>query len=219
MSWLKKIFGKGTTYLTEQQMDEISKHVEVHVGEFDGVMHEIVSDALHIDIIHVPVVRGLNCQALCTMGMSALPMPGLPPELAHAEVLILLPPEWPTKHEDYHDEANYWPIRWLKTFARLPVTNRAGLTPGITVPCDLPGTRFDCLMLCPAEVLPPEFSALVSGGRTVNFYALMPLTELETAWKIHQESATALWDRFQREGADLIRLFIVERDRPDFIIG
>ena len=64
MSWLKKIFGKGTTYLTEQQMDEISKHVEVYLGEFDGVMHEIVSDALHIDIIHVPVVRGLNCQAL-----------------------------------------------------------------------------------------------------------------------------------------------------------
>jgi hypothetical protein len=74
-------------------------------------------------------------------------------------------------------------------------------------------------MLCPAAVLPPEFSALVSGGRMVNFYALMPLTELETAWKIQQESATALWDRFQREGADLTRLFIVERDRPDFIIG
>ncbi|MBU6414438.1 MAG: hypothetical protein KGS45_13320 [Planctomycetes bacterium] len=43
-----------TTHLTQSQMEAIEAHVDKYVGDSPMIFHEIVSDQLHIDILHVP---------------------------------------------------------------------------------------------------------------------------------------------------------------------
>ena len=61
------------------------------------------------------------------MGMGAHRM-NVPEELAEyklerAELAIALPGNWKLKHEDLKNERWYWPIRLLKTLARLPIAS------------------------------------------------------------------------------------------------
>src|SRR5439155_3323473 len=76
-------------------------------------------------------------------GMSEFPMRvpienpddlGLIPEVRFAELLLALPPDWPLAPEAFNDEANYWPLRWLKKLARLAHRMDGWLGLGHTVP-------------------------------------------------------------------------------------
>ncbi len=51
-------------------------------------------------------------------------------ELYYAELMIDLPPEWLVQDDD---ENNYWPIRWLKILARLPIDSDTWLGYGHTI--------------------------------------------------------------------------------------
>ena len=62
---------------------------------------------------------------LVTMGMGAHRM-NVPEELAEyklerAELAIALPADWKLDQESMKDEKWYWPIRLLKSLARLPI--------------------------------------------------------------------------------------------------
>ena len=62
----------------------------------------------------------------------------LPEELAdqgldRAELLIALPPDWKLDHDSLQDERWYWPIRLLKSLARLPGISDTWLGWGHTV--------------------------------------------------------------------------------------
>ena len=63
-----------------------------------------------------------NYYVLSTFGMGAHRM-NVPEELAdqkleRAEIIVTLPPDWKIGEEG---EEWYWPIRWLKILARLPI--------------------------------------------------------------------------------------------------
>ena len=59
---------------------------------------------------------------LVTMGMGAhdmeVPSQFAAYELRNAELLIYLPADW---NIESNDENDYWPLRWLKIIARMPI--------------------------------------------------------------------------------------------------
>ena len=105
-------------YSAEEEAD-FEVYVEECFGNFEYVIHEIVSDGLHIDIIPIPPSEERDYYTLVTMGMGALRM-AVPPEMEpfnRAEVAIRLPKDWKI---DSEEEEWSWPADVLKTLARLP---------------------------------------------------------------------------------------------------
>ena len=89
------------------------------------MFHEIASPDIHVDICIVPPTEERDYYTLVTMGMGAHRM-NVPEELAEyklerAELAIALPADWKLDQESMKDEKWYWPIRLLKSLARLPI--------------------------------------------------------------------------------------------------
>ena len=80
----------------EAFIDEISDHIEGHLGPIDKVFHEIVSDTVHIDVHVVLPNDGFDGIRLVTSGMSDLPMtvPDGSTSPQYAELMISLPADW-----------------------------------------------------------------------------------------------------------------------------
>lgn len=212
----------------------VEAHIERYLGRASGVLHEIVSDKVHIDVHVVSPSEEFPFYTLVTSGMSDRPM--LTPEGAsladappYAELCILLPPDWPlpgpgdgrSTTELFADEAVYWPVRWLKTLARLPHEYHTWLGFGHTVPNGeeaapfADNTRLGCLLLVTAISLPEEFQQLrVGPTKTIQFYTLCPLYPEEMVLKMN-EGAGALFELF--EAADLSD--VVDLHRPNVALA
>ncbi len=206
-----------------ENIEEISDHIEKHLGEISGVYHELVSDLVHIDLHMVPPdgdERPFN--VIVTSGMSDLPMT-IPDELDHdelayAELLICLPEDWPLSEDDFEDENNYWPLRLLKQLARLPHEFESWFGYGHSIPNGDPAEPYaDDTELCGAVLVPAfffgeEFMELkTSGGKTINFYAIIPVYNEEMNYKLKHD-AGELFDRMEKK-LEWIP-FVVEPDRP-----
>ena len=86
---------------------------------------------IHVDICVVPPSEERDYCTLVTMGMGAHRM-NVPEELAEyklerAELAIALPADWKLDQESMKDEKWYWPIRLLKSLARLPIASDSWL--------------------------------------------------------------------------------------------
>lgn len=169
-------------------MEAICAHVERHLGPIESAFHEIVSDAIHVDVHVVPPTEDRPCVTLFTTGMSALPMtaPEGAEEWRFAEVLIHLPPDWPLLQEDFADPNHYWPIRLLKQLARFPHETKSWLGPGHTIGEETT-VYGDRTPFTGAILLPPddeEFAALRVEGETIRFFEVVPLFPEEQRLKI-----------------------------------
>lgn len=222
MGFFKKLFGKKneTCYLSEEEMTAITDHFDRHVGETTDVFHELVSDAVHIDVHTIPDVPGRDFKVLFTTGMSALPMPNVDPQHSYAELFILLPKDGPMDQESFADQANFWPIQFLKTMARVPTDYQAPIKPGMSMPNgdpaqEFPGTHFRGVMIGRPNMFPLEFSPARIGDKTINFYPVVPMTQAEMDWKIQQVEGTALLDRYDRAGIDPLKVALIDRTRAD----
>ena len=108
---------------SEEEMDKVSEYIKQQYGEFDIVAHELVSPDIHCDIAIVPPTDDQPYYKLVTMGAGAFKM-NVPEDLKsdvyeRAEYVVFLPADWNIKSDK---EEDYWPIRMLKTVARLPVS-------------------------------------------------------------------------------------------------
>ena len=106
-----------------EEMDKVSEYIKQQYGEFDIVAHELVSPDIHCDIAIVPPTDDQPYYKLVTMGAGAFKM-NVPEDLKsdvyeRAEYVVFLPADWNIKSDK---EEDYWPIRMLKTVARLPVS-------------------------------------------------------------------------------------------------
>ncbi|HYE21513.1 MAG TPA: suppressor of fused domain protein [Tepidisphaeraceae bacterium] len=177
----------------------ISDHIERHIGPVAGVFHEIVSDLVHIDIHMVAPTEERPWHTLVTSGMSDRPMTVPDPEdpelreLRYAELLICLPPDWPMEQEQWADDDNFWPIRWLKQVARLPHEYETWVGAGHTIPNGDPAepvatnTKLCCMLLMPPVLVSEGFHRLaVSDDKAINFYALFPLYQEEMELKLNK---------------------------------
>ncbi len=59
---------------TCKYLDEITAHVETHIGEVEMVFHEIVSEFVHVDLLWIKPHDKFPYHALVTSGMSDKPM-------------------------------------------------------------------------------------------------------------------------------------------------
>jgi hypothetical protein len=201
----------------EAKIELISAHIQRHIGEPATVFHELVSDIVHVDVHIVAPTEERNYVTLVTSGMSDRPMT-VPPEateLAHAELMLCLPPDWPMDQEDFKNESHYWPVRLLKFLARIPHEYETWLGPGHTVPNGDPaepladGIGFIGAVVAPQQLAPEGFDTLDAGdGKVINFYAVLPLYQEEMEFKL-KKGAEALFERLA--GNEVTELVDVHR--------
>lgn len=194
-----------TVYCTESEMQAIEEHVEKYIGEITWVMHEIVSDNLHIDVLIVEPTPERNFYTLITLGMSALPM--FVPEDSeispYAELMICLPPDWVIKQTEENtddepaDEKNYWPVRWLKMLARFPIDYKTWLGYGHSIPNGehfANNTKLNGIILSP-PLEEEEFFCLPLDNKDIYFWNLVPVYEEEMQLKL-DNGADKLFELF-----------------------
>lgn len=191
-----------------ESIEKIEKHLGQHLGEPATVFHEIVSDLVHIDVHVITPRPDRNYYTLVSTGMSDRPM-NVPQGLenfAHLELLLCLPPSWPIdeKLTSFKDERNYWPVRLLKTLARLPHEYDTWLGLHHTVPHGDPatpfaeGTQLSGAMITIPKLVPDKFASLqVRPDKRVWFLAVTPLYSEEMDFKLRKggEALDALLDK------------------------
>lgn len=62
---------KMPEFYSETEVDEISDFIENTFGNYEFVLHEIVSPDIHVDIAIIPPTEERNYYTLCTMGVGA----------------------------------------------------------------------------------------------------------------------------------------------------
>ena len=107
---------------SEKELEKVSAYIERQYGEYEDVIHEIVSPDIHCDIVLVPPTDSSPYYKLVTMGAGAYKM-SIPKEFKsmicdRAEYVIFLPKDW---NVDADNEEDWWPMRLLKSAARLTV--------------------------------------------------------------------------------------------------
>lgn len=172
---------------TEEELEKYKQFVEEQFGNYEEILHEVVSDGIHLDIIVIPPTKEDNYYKLVTMGMGAYKM-NVPKnlkkyKLERSELVIFLPPNWDIKS---NKEEDYWPIRQLKTLARLPIQSNTWLGYGHTVSSDYENTPYAkntkfcsmLLLLVPNKNNEP-IEMNFNNNEIINFYQLFPLHKEE----------------------------------------
>ena len=201
---------------TEEELAAVEGHIQQYFGKFGHVFHELSSPDIHVDICVVPPSQERDYYTLVTMGMGAhrMNVPGALAEykLERAELAIALPRNWKLKHEDLKNERWYWPIRLLKTLARLPIASDTWLGFGHTM--DNEEDFAENTKLCAAILTPPQGTedgsevCTLPSGEEVNFYQVLPLYRDELEYKLAHD-ADALLDKMNGIS------FVAEPDRQN----
>jgi hypothetical protein len=151
-------------------IEAVSSHLARHFGPDGTVLHEIVSDLVHVDIHVVPATVDRKWLTLVTSGMAERPMDAPPgaEDCRYAELLLALPADWPTDEASLKDERYWWPFRLLKQLARFPHEYRTWLWLGHSMPNGSsrgvrPGHRSRRLYARPTN--PGPFRVLEAHGR------------------------------------------------------
>ncbi len=201
-----------------RNLESVEAHVERHIGKVETVYHEIFSDRIHLDVLFVPATEDRPYHVLVTSGVSdqAMQVPDGLEELNRVELLMALPESWPLSDESFNDEANYWPVRWLKQIGRLPHDYGTWIGWGHTIPNGDPAepianTPFIGVMLAPAYWLGNDFYQLkADSGDTITFYNLVPLFQEEMDLKL-KKGADEIEARFEKQNIE----FVVNPDRKN----
>ena len=192
-------------------IEAITAHIERRIGRVHTVFHEIVSDELHIDIHYVKSSFFRRYEVLVTSGMSALPMavPAESNEPRFAEIVMVLPKGWPISKEAFADERRYWPVRLMKTLARLPHQSNTWLGYGHTTANGCLGKEIkpyaEGTKLCAAAVLPPaslgeDFWCMSrQDAPDIFFWAAVPLHMAELEFKL-EHGIDELLELFDKAG-------------------
>ena len=201
-----------------RNLESVEAHLEKYIGPVDFVYHEIVSDLIHLDLLYIKPTKDRPYAVVATSGVSDLPMsvPEGMEEYARAELLIALPEGWPTSDEAHKDEANYWPLRWLKSVGRLPHDYETWIGYGHTIPNGDPpepiaDTEFVGVMVSMPYWLDADFFQLeADSGDTVTFWDVVPLYGEEMQFKL-DKGAEALEKRFEKQDIG----FVLDIHRPN----
>jgi hypothetical protein len=216
MGLLDRLLGRQGIEL-DQLLEVVPNYFESRFGPIDKVFHEIVSDAVHLDV-HL-IMPNAKCEhiVIFTTGMSMRKMKG---EVPFGEMVMFLSADWPL--DDLEDEANYWPIRYLKTWARLHVSDGFRVKPFLSMPFGLhgevaAGTRFDATMSLDLNVARADCGPIILGDKAILPMLIVPLMPEETAFKVSLGEPDGLWRELQARGADLRDFLVVSPDRASLI--
>ncbi|MCR5393989.1 MAG: suppressor of fused domain protein [Bacteroidales bacterium] len=192
---------------TVKEMEKISSFIKEQYGDFEIVAHEKESPDIHCDIAIVPPTEEQPYYKLVTMGAGAYKM-NVPKDLQsrvcdRAEYVVFLPKDWKLESDK---EEDYWPIRMLKTVARMPVESDEWLFYGHTLSLKsdespvAEGVGFNsCILLVSKgkDQCVKQFK-LGNRGKKVAFYQLYPLYPEELEYKL-ENSFYDLMDKVPEE--------------------
>lgn len=197
----------------EACIEEISAHIEQHIGKVEQIFHELISDTVHIDVHHVKPTTQRPFHTLVTSGMSDLAM-NIPDNVEAArfmELMVTLPESWQVDEESFKNEHWYWPVRQLKFLARFPHKYDTWLGWGHSIPNGDPAEPFadntdlNGMIILPSVNVPDGFYQLrIDEHKTIAFFSLVPVYQEEMNLKL-AKGADALLDKFAKQGiSDLI---------------
>ncbi|WP_026212532.1 suppressor of fused domain protein [Longispora albida] len=176
-----------------ESLEAIDRHISQYFGEPATVWHEMASDLVHIDVHMIEPTPQRPFVTLVTSGMSDLPM-NVPAEAGvspYAELMIALPPDWPLTADAWKDECHYWPVRLLKSVARLPHEYGTWIGQWHSVPNGdpaepyAPGVPFTGVVVTPMVNSAPEARTIVTpSGKQIALLALVPLHPGELELKL-----------------------------------
>jgi len=214
-----KISPKFAGYATRSlALQQISDHIEKHIGEIKGVIHEVIPSPVHVDIHVVNPSDAFPYFVLVTSGMSDKPMnvPKGIKEAKYAELVMILPNDWFTLTKDntvdtatFEDENIYWPIRQLQWMTKLPfiVDTWIGFGHSLANPDGgkpyAPNVGFNNMLVSVPLALPnaQEFKALtVNKDKEIHFYTLIPIYSEELKYK-QKTDAGVLIEKILDSGA------------------
>ncbi len=193
-------------------------HVATHCGPIEGEI-AVPTETGPMTLLHVTPTPDRPFHTLVTSGLSAQPM-AVPPEETEvprfAELMLLLPFDWPVEAAAAHNSPEVWPLRVLASNAAFPAKYEAWLGAGHTLPNGEPPARFvpnldfcGVLIAPPMSLHPEDRSFVRQDGERVTLYAVLPVFERELELK-RKEGTSALFDRF--DAAAVNELLDVERD-------
>ena len=190
-------------FYTEAELEALQAHISEHFGEVNQVIHEVVSPDIHVDLAVIEPKQESDHYIVCTMGMGAhrmnVPYNMRGHGLDRAELFLTLPKHWNLESED---ETDYWPLRWLKILARLPIQEDTWLGYGHTVPnkkAFADNTELSGVILTGAAGFGEEAcECTLPDGNCVTFYRVIPLYEEEMKYKL-EYGADALLDLMKEE--------------------
>jgi len=194
--------------MEDSALEEIEKHIEKYVGKPETVLHEIISDNVHVDVHIVEPTAQRNYFTLITSGMSDKPMNSPFEELRYSELLICLPPDWKLSEQDFEDDRNYWVVYWLKMLARFPHLYETWLWETHTIPNGdppqpfAPNTKLCCALLSYPILFDKEFTTLrIRDDKTIHFLSLIPIYIEEMQYKLDR-GIEKLYEKFDKYGVN-----------------
>lgn len=190
----------------DAEIDELDQFICDMFGEYKNVFHEIASPDVHLDVCIIEPTEEDPYYKLVTMGAGAykmqIPEQWQKYQLDYAEYVIYLPKDW---NINSPEETDYWPIRLLKDTARLPIWYDTWLCYGHTTQADEDGspyasnTKFNSMVLKFAENRNGDVRLIMSSGKVVNFYEIIPMYPEELEFK-KENDADALFEMFAEKG-------------------
>jgi len=168
----------------------IRVHLDFQVGKPSRVFEDAFPDPIELSLYPIPPGKRRPWWTIVTSGMSSAPMrvrePGEPERLEHAELCMLLPPDWPVGDPGADEE--HWPLTMLGDLARLPHQYDTWLGPSHVVANGSPLEPYAPMArFAGAIVLPPRLNGRrferfrATDEVTIRFLAVVPLLPDELA--------------------------------------
>lgn len=214
---------------SEKDEDEVVECIKEDYGDFQNVLHEVVSTDIHLDVALIPPQEDRDYYTLCTIGAGAYRMEierdiRIEHHLSeHSEYIMYLPSDWKLDEESLNDEANYWPIRLLKNTARLPLLTDSWFTIGHTtgteegMPYSEEYPYNSAILTYPAPfVATRENKCNLSSGKTILFHHILPITQDELEFK-NENGTEALLKRIFPKGCDEMDIMISRLKREEIL--
>ncbi len=200
----------------EEEIETLKEYIREKYGEFENVLCETVSPGIHLDIAVIKPTPKRDYYTFVTMGMGAREMNG-PKELyeyhlERAELVIHLPKNWNISGDD---EIWYWPIRWLRKLARLPIVDDTWLGHGHVIPTEDPVAE-DVLLNHIMIIYDEDKRVSLSKDKHIVFYTLIPLYEEEVEYKL-KHKANNLIELFEEN--EIPYPYVIDKNRKNVCKG
>lgn len=190
----------SNSFYTENDKNEIILDIESQFGSCMTILHEIVSDDIHIDIAVIPPTKEMDFYKLFTIGMGSremnTPKKLKQQKLQRAELAMFISNDWNINTDDvkYH-----WTIDLLKTIARMPFNQNTWVGEGHSI--DLVNAEnyggFSGTLLLSLQS--GDNAIVLNSGKHLNFYLAVPIFKNEMLYK-NQSGCDKLLDLFDNNG-------------------